>query len=99
MVPLTQVVEVRRSQVPQEIYHKNLQPVMYVLAETAGRPPAEIVLDVQADQGKGDRATAAWRNAAGYTGGGEGRPGAGLRARPARAGGARPCARGRPRNR
>jgi multidrug efflux pump subunit AcrB len=32
------------------IHRKNLERVAYVLAEAAGRPPAEIVLDVQADR-------------------------------------------------
>jgi multidrug efflux pump subunit AcrB len=31
------------------IHRKNLQRTAYVFAEAAGRPPAEIVLDVQAD--------------------------------------------------
>jgi multidrug efflux pump subunit AcrB len=31
------------------IHRKNLERVAYVMAEAAGRPPAEIVLDVQAD--------------------------------------------------
>ncbi len=33
----------------QTIYHKNLRPVAYVFAETAGRPPAEAILDMQPD--------------------------------------------------
>ena len=40
--------DVRR--VDQTIYHKNLKPVVYVFAECAGRPPAECIVDVQADQ-------------------------------------------------
>jgi multidrug efflux pump subunit AcrB len=32
------------------IHRKNLERVAYVMAEAAGRPPAEIVLDLQADQ-------------------------------------------------
>jgi hypothetical protein len=32
------------------IYHKNLQRVTYVFAETAGRPPADVVVDVLADR-------------------------------------------------
>ena len=34
----------------QMIYHKNLQRVAYVFAETAGRPPADVVVDVLADK-------------------------------------------------
>ena len=36
--------------VDQMIYHKNLQRVAYVFAETAGRPPADVVVDVLADK-------------------------------------------------
>ena len=33
------------------IYHKDLRPVVYVMAELNGRPPAEVIADVSADQG------------------------------------------------
>lgn len=36
----------------QTIYHKNLQRVAYVFAETAGRPPADVVVDVMADRAR-----------------------------------------------
>jgi multidrug efflux pump subunit AcrB len=39
-----------QSQVDQTIYHKNLERVVYVLAETAGRPPAECIADIFADR-------------------------------------------------
>ena len=32
------------------IYRKNLRPVVFVYGEIAGRPPADIVVDIQADQ-------------------------------------------------
>jgi len=35
----------------QTIYRKNLRRVVFVMAELAGRAPAEVILDVQADQG------------------------------------------------
>jgi multidrug efflux pump subunit AcrB len=38
------------SQVSQTIYHKNLKRIAYVMAECAGRPPAECVIDLLADQ-------------------------------------------------
>ena len=34
------------------IYHKNLQRVAYVFAETAGRPPADVVVDMLADRSR-----------------------------------------------
>jgi multidrug efflux pump subunit AcrB len=40
-------VETRQD---QTIYHKNLERVAYVFAETAGRAPAEAILDVIADE-------------------------------------------------
>ena len=41
----------------QTIYHKNLRPVVYVTAETAGRPPADTVVDITADRITTDRTT------------------------------------------
>jgi multidrug efflux pump subunit AcrB len=38
------------NRVDQTIYHKNLQRVAYVFADAAGRPPADVVVDVLADQ-------------------------------------------------
>lgn len=32
------------------IYHKNLQRVVYVYGEIAGRPPADVIVDIQSDQ-------------------------------------------------
>jgi multidrug efflux pump subunit AcrB len=37
----------------KSIYHKNLERVVYVFAETAGRAPAEAILDIQADRTDG----------------------------------------------
>lgn len=34
----------------KSIYHKDLKPVVYVTAETAGPPPAEIIADIVADR-------------------------------------------------
>ncbi|MBW1900534.1 MAG: efflux RND transporter permease subunit [Deltaproteobacteria bacterium] len=47
MIPLAEIVEVVHIPVEQTIYHKNLERVVYVLGETAGRAPAEAVLDMQ----------------------------------------------------
>ncbi|MEI7837414.1 MAG: efflux RND transporter permease subunit, partial [Planctomycetota bacterium] len=52
MVPLAELGRWETQTVDQTIYHKNLRPVMYVLAEMAGRPPADAVMDIQADQVK-----------------------------------------------
>jgi multidrug efflux pump subunit AcrB len=47
MVPLGELVEVRRIPNEQTIYHKNLEPVVYVTAEMAGRAPAEAIIAMQ----------------------------------------------------
>jgi multidrug efflux pump subunit AcrB len=49
-VPLAELGYWNTARVDQMIYHKNLQRVAYVFAETAGRPPADVVVDVLADQ-------------------------------------------------
>jgi multidrug efflux pump subunit AcrB len=50
LVPLAELGRWEASRVDQMIYHKNLQRVAYVFAETAGRPPADVVVDVLADR-------------------------------------------------
>ena len=52
MVPLSELGRWQTSRVDQMIYHKNLQRVAYVFAETAGRPPADVVCDVMSDEAK-----------------------------------------------
>jgi len=54
IVPLSEIGEWKKSVVDQQIYHKNLQPVSYVFAESVGRTPAEIVTDIQSDRVKFD---------------------------------------------
>ncbi|QEH33198.1 Toluene efflux pump membrane transporter TtgB [Aquisphaera giovannonii] len=50
LVPLAEIGAWRTTRVDQTTYHKNLERVMYVYAETAGRTPAECVLDVSFDR-------------------------------------------------
>ncbi len=52
IVPLAELGDLRRSIQDKVIYHKNLRPVAYVFAELAGRAPAEIVVDVNADMNR-----------------------------------------------
>ncbi len=47
MVPLAELVEIVEKPVRQPIYHKNLDRVVFVIAEMAGRAPAEAILDMQ----------------------------------------------------
>ncbi len=50
LVPLAELGNWHTTRVDQMIYHKNLERVAYVFAETAGRPPADVVVDVLADR-------------------------------------------------
>ena len=50
LVPLAELGQWSTARVDQTIYHKNLQRVGYVFAETAGRPPADVVVDLLADK-------------------------------------------------
>ncbi len=49
-VSLAEIGRWEERPMARTIYHKNLRRVVYVLAETAGRPPADVVVDVQADR-------------------------------------------------
>jgi multidrug efflux pump subunit AcrB len=49
-VPLAELGKWETARVDQTIYHKNLERVVYVLGETAGRAPAECVVDMMADR-------------------------------------------------
>jgi multidrug efflux pump subunit AcrB len=53
LVPLSELGRWETTRVDQTIYHKNLQRVAYVFAETAGRPPADVVVDVMSDDANG----------------------------------------------
>jgi multidrug efflux pump subunit AcrB len=50
MVPLAELGRWTKTTRDQTIYHKDICPVAYVFADTVGRPPADIVLDIQADR-------------------------------------------------
>ncbi|MCA8949662.1 MAG: efflux RND transporter permease subunit, partial [Planctomycetes bacterium] len=50
LVSLAEIGSFTTAPAEGTIHRKDLQRVAYVLAEAAGRPPAEIVLDVDADQ-------------------------------------------------
>ena len=48
MIPLAEIGTFVFKPVDQPIFHKNLQRVVYMFGETAGRAPAEAILDMQA---------------------------------------------------
>jgi multidrug efflux pump subunit AcrB len=45
-VPLAELVEIVHTPNEQTVYHKNLERVVYVVAEMAGRPPGEAIIDM-----------------------------------------------------
>jgi multidrug efflux pump subunit AcrB len=49
IVPMIELGEVKWTQHDKIIYHKNLKPVVYVFADTAGRPPIDIITDLNSD--------------------------------------------------
>ncbi len=50
LVPLSELGRWEETLVDPTIYHKNLERVVYVMADTAGRPPADAILDIGADR-------------------------------------------------
>ncbi len=50
MVPLAEIGQWDEARVDQTIYHKDLEPIVYVTAESAGRPPADVVVDLLVDR-------------------------------------------------
>ncbi|MCU0712233.1 MAG: efflux RND transporter permease subunit [Pirellula sp.] len=56
LVLLNEIGSWKKEVAGQTIYHKNLKPIAYVMAESVGRPPADCVIDILSDQlppGKG----------------------------------------------
>ncbi|MGE3172331.1 MAG: efflux RND transporter permease subunit [Planctomycetota bacterium] len=51
LVALAELGRFERTEREGTIHRKDLERTAYVMAEAAGRPPAEIILDVQADRG------------------------------------------------
>ncbi|WDP90722.1 MAG: efflux RND transporter permease subunit [Desulfobacter sp.] len=46
LIPLGELAKIRETQNQPPIYHKNMEPVVYVTGEMAGRAPGEAVLDM-----------------------------------------------------
>ncbi|MCB1705675.1 MAG: efflux RND transporter permease subunit [Halioglobus sp.] len=60
LVPLGELGSFEEGLADQVIHHKDLRPVVYVTAELSGRTPAEVIADVNADQGAQPRDAAPW---------------------------------------
>jgi multidrug efflux pump subunit AcrB len=54
LVPLAEIGYFEERIEDKTIYHKNLERVVYVFGEMAGRAPAEAILDIQADRQSGE---------------------------------------------
>ncbi len=50
MVPLSELGRWKQEEEDRTIYHRQLERVVYVTAEMAGRPPVETILDLRADE-------------------------------------------------
>lgn len=60
LVPLAELGRWSDDRVDQTIYHKNLQRVAYVFAETAGRAPPDAAVDIIADQADAAGVSTSW---------------------------------------
>jgi multidrug efflux pump subunit AcrB len=58
LVPLAELGRWEETRADKTIYHKNLERLVYVFAETAGRTPADCVVDIEADRLSEPRAVA-----------------------------------------
>lgn len=54
LVPLAEIGYFEEKIEDKTIYHKNLERVVYVFGEMAGRAPAEAILDIEADRRSGE---------------------------------------------
>jgi multidrug efflux pump subunit AcrB len=50
MIPLSEVADIKVEEVPQDIYHKNLQRVVYVVAEVAGKEESPVYAMMKIDK-------------------------------------------------
>jgi multidrug efflux pump subunit AcrB len=60
MVALAELGSWEHTLADKTIYHKNLERVVYVFADTAGRPPADCVVDIEADRRPDEASRAGW---------------------------------------
>ncbi|MBI5593753.1 MAG: efflux RND transporter permease subunit [Deltaproteobacteria bacterium] len=49
LVPIAELGRWQTTMEDKTIYHRDLEPVVYVTAEMAGRPPVETIMDIRAD--------------------------------------------------
>lgn len=73
LVALGELGEFQIMAADKSIHHKDLRPVVYVLAELSGRTPAEVIADVTGDLGAPEGSANDWRSRTFWNpGGGDG---------------------------
>ncbi len=66
LVPLAEIGRWERTVLDQPIHHKDLHRLVYVFADTAGRPPADAIVDVMNDRVEGAAPAGAWTAPGGW---------------------------------
>jgi len=62
LVALGELGNFQEQTADKAIYHKDLKPLVYVMAELSGRTPAEVIADVYSDLGEGPGEKSDWRS-------------------------------------
>jgi multidrug efflux pump subunit AcrB len=70
LIALSELGQFVSTTVDKTIYHKNLKPVVYVMAELEGRTPAEVITDIKADFQRQTGATRNWQERSFFNSGG-----------------------------
>jgi multidrug efflux pump subunit AcrB len=70
LISLSELGQFVENNADKAIHHKDLRPVVYVMAELEGRTPAEVVLDVQADLGLDEAYESDWQSRTYFNSGG-----------------------------
>ncbi len=70
LISLSELGQFVENNADKAIHHKDLRPVVYVMAELEGRTPAEVVLDVQADLGLDEADESDWQSRTYFNSGG-----------------------------
>ena len=70
LISLSELGQFIENNADKAIHHKDLRPVVYVMAELEGRTPAEVVLDVQADLDLDEANESDWQSRTYFNSGG-----------------------------
>lgn len=62
LVALGELGHFERQLADRPILHKDLRPVVYVMAELSGRTPAEVIADIHADMGSESKDVSNWQS-------------------------------------